>query len=161
SRLPRAARVLARQAQNPLAWANLVLCRGGIASAEGRPLTAIRVCDHAERLLRNRCTGTAWELSTAQTFCLSEALSVGQYREYGARLPALLDDAEARGDLFTATHIRCRSSEVWLIRGQPDRAMQELFHAMEKYPRMEGWPQHGFHLQHYWFLAGQIEIALY
>jgi hypothetical protein len=28
-------------------------------------------------------------------------------------------------------------------------------------PRMEEWPRHGFHLQHYWFLVGKIESALY
>ena len=26
---------------------------------------------------------------------------------------------------------------------------------------MEEWRQHGFHLQHYWFLVGHIEVALY
>jgi serine/threonine protein kinase len=159
--LLRRARALSRRNQYPLGQATVVLSRGGIALAEGRARTAIRVCEQAEKLLRTRCTGIAWELGTAQTFCLSERLSVGQYQEYGARLPALLEDAEARGDLYTATHVRCRSAEGWLIHGQPDRAMQELLKAMEKWPRMEDWEQHGFHLQHYWFLAGQIEIALY
>jgi serine/threonine protein kinase len=160
-KLLRKARALSHHAQNPLAWANAVLCRGGIALAEDRPFTAIRVCDRAERLLRDRCTGVAWELSTARTFSLSERLTAGQYQEYAARLPALLEDAEGRGDLFAATYVRCRSFEVWLILDQPDRASQELHEAMEKWPRMEEWAQHGFHLQHYWFLAGQIEIALY
>jgi hypothetical protein len=155
------ARALSHQALNPLALANVVLCRGGIALAEERLLTTIRVCDRAERLLRGRCTGVAWELSTAQIFSLSARLLVGQLQEYGQRLPALLEEAEARGDLYSATHVRCRSFEAWLGRDQPDRALQELHEAMEKWPRMEEWAQHGFHLQHYWFLAGQIEIALY
>ncbi len=48
-----------------------------------------------------------------------------------------------------------------MSRDRPDQAKQELQHAMQKWPRMEEWLRHGFHLQHYWFLAGQIEIALY
>jgi len=133
----------------------------GIALLEGRDRRAIRVSDRAEKLLRDRCTGIAWELSTAQTFSLSARLRLGQYREYGQRLPHLLDEAETRGDLYGATHVRCRSSEVWLSRDRPDRALEELRRAMEKWSPMEEWPRHGFHLQHYWFLAGQIENALY
>jgi serine/threonine protein kinase/tetratricopeptide (TPR) repeat protein len=161
SKLLRAARALAHQAQNPLAWANLVLCRGGIALAEGRPLTAIRVCDRAEKLLRERCTGIAWELGTAQIFSLTTRLELGQHYEYGQRLPQLLGDAEARGDLFAATHVRVRSYAYLLSLDQPDRALQELHQAMEGWPPIEEWRRHGFHLQHYWFLVGQIEIALY
>jgi hypothetical protein len=154
-KLLRAARALTHPTRDPLAWANTVLCRGGVALVEGRDLTAIRVSDRAERLLRDRCTGVAWERSTAQVFSLSSRLLVGQYREYGQRLPQLLEEAEARGDLYAATHVRCRSFEVWLSRDQPGLALQEIQRAMAE------WPRHGFHLQHYWFLAGQVEIALY
>jgi hypothetical protein len=155
------ARALSHQTGNPLALASVVLCRGAIALAEERLLTTIQLCDRAERLLRGRCTGVAWELSTAQIFSLSARLLVGQLQEYGQRLPALLEEAEARGDLYSATHVRCRSLQAWLGRDQPARALQELNEAMEKWPRMEEWAHHGFHLQHDWFLAGQIEIALY
>jgi hypothetical protein len=160
--LLRAARALSHQTQNPLAWANVVLCRGGIALAEGRPRTTTRVCDRAEALLRDRCTGVAWELGTAQIFSLSTRLVFGQYLEVGQLLPRLLEDAQARGDLFVATHVLCRSYAYSLSLDQPGRALQELHQAMEEFrPRMEEWPRHGFHLQHYWFLVGKIEIALY
>ena len=160
-KLLRAARALAHQAQNPLAWANVVLCRGGIALAEGRLLAAYRICDRAERLLRHRCTGIAWELGTAQIFSLSTRTRLGLYLEFEKRLPQLLADAQARGDLFVATHVRVRSNSYLLSLDQPGQALQELHQAMEKLPRIEEFQQHGFHLQHYWFLVGQIEIALY
>jgi hypothetical protein len=160
-KLLRKARALIHPNRNPLAWANVVLCRGGIALAEGRPLTAIRVSDRAEKLLRDRCTGIAWELGTAQIFSLSARLRLGQYLEYD-QLHKLLDDAQDRGDLFVATHVRVRLNTFYLSLDQPDRAFQELHQAIEGFrPRMEEWPRHGFHLQHYWFLLGQIEIALY
>jgi hypothetical protein len=158
-KLLRAARALFQPTLNPLAWANGILCRGGIALFEGRDRRAIRVCERAEKLLRDRCAGIAWELSTAQAFSFSARLRLGQYREYGERLPRLLKEAESRGDLFAATHVRCRSFEVWLSRDQPDRALQELDQARKTW-RLDSL-RHGFHLQHYWFLAGQIEIALY
>ena len=160
-KLLRTARALSHQTQNPLAWANVVLCRGGVALAEGRLLTAYRVCDRAERLLRHRCTGIAWELSTAQIFSLSTRTRLGHYHEFDKRLPHLFEDAQARGDLYAATHVRVRSYAYLLSLDQPDQALQELHQAMEMWPRMEEWPRHGFHLQHYWFLVGQIEIALY
>jgi hypothetical protein len=160
-KLLRAAWALSHRTQNPLARANVALCRGGIALAEGRPFTAIRVCDRAERLLRDRCTGIAWELGTAQIFSLSTRRRLGLHLEYGRRLPQLLDDAQARGDLFVATHVRVRSHAYLLSLDQPDRALDEFYQAMEGWPPMEEWQQHGFHLQHYWFLVGQIEIALY
>ena len=160
-KLLRAARALAHQAQDPLARANVVLCRGGIALAEGRLLTAYRVCDRAEELLGGRCTGIAWERSTAQIFSLSTRTRLGDFLEFRRRLPHLLEDAQARGDLFAATHVRVRSYAFLVSLDQPDRALQELHQAMEGWPRMEEWQQHGFHLQHYWFLVGQIEIELY
>jgi eukaryotic-like serine/threonine-protein kinase len=160
-KLLRKARALAHQAQNPLAWANTVLCRGGIALAEGMPFTAIRVCDRAEKLLRDRCTGIAWELSAAQIFSLSTRLRLGLHFVYGQRLRDLLEDAQARGDLFAETHVRVRSHAFFLSVDQPDQALLELQEAMKRSSPMEECRQHGFHLQHYWFLVGQIEIALY
>ena len=160
-KLVRKARALAYQAENPLARANVALCRGGIALAQGRLLTAYRVCDNAERLLRHRCTGIAWELGTAQIFSLSTRTRLGHYHEFEKRLPHLFEDAQARGDLYAATHVRVRSYAYLLSLDQPGQALQELHQAMEMWPRMEEWPRHGFHLQHYWFLVGQIESALY
>jgi serine/threonine protein kinase len=146
---------------DPLAWANVLLCRGGVALAEEQPLTATKICDDAERLLRNRCTGIAWELCTAQIFSLSARRQLGQHLQHD-QLHKLLDDAQDRGDLFAATHVRMRSSyAVYLNLDQPDQALQELRQAMEGWPPVEESRQHGFHLQHYWFLVGRIDIALY
>ena len=86
-KLLRAARALAHQAQNRLAWANVVLCRGGIALAEGRLLTAYRICDRAERLLGDRCTGGE---AFVQSFPGSEPPpTLAEVQEIQRRLTAL------------------------------------------------------------------------
>ena len=72
------------------------------------------------------------------------------------RLPDLLKEAEARGDLYEATDLRIRISHAkWLAADEPERARQEVNDAIAR------WPSGEFYIQHWWSLIANVEISLY
>jgi eukaryotic-like serine/threonine-protein kinase len=110
----------------------------------------------AEEIFRNSCTGVAWELDATHLSMLRAALYMGEVDRVSKRLPVLIREALERDDLFAATSLRARVGHVvWLAAGEPDRARDELHHAIEQ------WSHHAYHLQHYFFLLAEAEIALY
>jgi eukaryotic-like serine/threonine-protein kinase len=56
-----------------------------------------------EAILLERCTGVVWELGTARLMGCASLFFMGRFRELLSRVPALLQDAEGRGDLYEAT----------------------------------------------------------
>ncbi len=90
--------------------------------------------------------------------CVDLCLSVflGQFRELLSRVPALLQDAERRGDLYEATALRSRICHFCsLAADQPEQAQAQLTQAMAR------WSIQGFQVQHWWSMIAQVDIALY
>ena len=110
----------------------------------------------SETILRERCTGVAWELDTTHIYSLRALYYLGRLTEISARLPMLLRDARDRDDLFAETSLRARHSYVYrLTADEPERARSELQDAIAR------WSNRAFYMQHYYALISEADIALY
>src|SRR5262249_59225566 len=89
------ARALAERLAQPRPLGMVEMFDGVSAQLQGRFADARVLCERADHVLRERCTGVHWEVSTNQLFLLRALANLGAVREHNARLPALLQDAEA------------------------------------------------------------------
>ena len=129
---------------------------GVAAYLEGRWKTAQELCDRAEGILRERCTGVAWELANARFYALRSLVFMGRFEELSRRLPSCLEDAHSRGDLYEEVSLRSRvSPAVLLVMDKPEKARQEIRETVAR------WSHRGYYLQHYYDLFGQTEVDLY
>jgi tetratricopeptide (TPR) repeat protein len=147
---------LARTCDNPYAQALSTLITGTCAFLEGRWKNAQDWFARAETVFLERCIGAVWELATARLQRCASLFFLGELNELRQGLPALLADADARGDLYQATALRTRLAHVGpLAAGQPEEALEILRNAIAK------WSVQGFHMQHWWSLISQSEVLLY
>jgi hypothetical protein len=103
-----------------------------------------------------QCTAVAWEINTTRFFGLYSLFYLGELRELGARVPALLRDAEQRGDLYAATNFRVGVPNAsWLARGDVPGARAALEAAGRD------WSTEGFHVQHWHAALAAENIRLY
>lgn len=155
AQLVRAAEVLAQKVHNPHATGLSTVMAGIAAFLIGRWRKAADLCRRAEVILRDQCTGAAWELASARRFLLSSLMYSGELGEMAHRLPILIAEAKERGNLYAATSLRSRMHIVWLAANEPDRARRETVQALAE------WSQKGFHLQHFYSLFALTQIELY
>lgn len=149
------AQALADRVHHPHAVGLATLTAGIGAFCVGEWRRGAELSDRAEKILREQCTGVAWELTSAQSFLLGCLVFLGEMREVSRRLPGLLAAARERGNLYAATELRTRTNLVWLAADDPDRARREVTEAMRQ------WSHRGFHRQHYNSLLALIQISLY
>jgi serine/threonine protein kinase len=83
-------------------------------------------------------------------------LFLGRLREGARRATQLLEDAERRGDLYTAVNLRALPLvEISLFTDDPDAAREHIRIALAT------WTQRGFHLQHWKAMVSDAVIELY
>ncbi len=155
-RLLRMVKTLAEQSGSPYALGLAEEATGLAAYLAGRGRQALEVFDRAETILRERCTGVAWEIGSLMHFRYRLLVFQGQLRRVSDELPAILKDFRARGDLYSEASLR--GAAAWTVRlaaDEPAEAEAEIRRSRDS------WPQQGFHLQHYLQLVGRVEIALY
>jgi hypothetical protein len=134
----------------------VALARGVTAYLEGRWIAAQRECDRAESIFRDRCTGVAWELDTANAFALWGLSHQGEVAELSRRWPILLNIARARGDLYAEMNLSTYiMSIVRLAADDPETAQRELRQTMAQ------WSRAGYHVQHNDALWAAVQIELY
>ncbi len=156
ARLVEMATQLAARVGHPQALGVAQLAVGITAFAEGRWKTAWHLAEKGEAILRERCTGVAWELDTFHIFSLRALFYLGEIAEISSRLPTLLREAKERDDLFAETSLRARHGYVaWLAAGEPKKARVDTQDAVAR------WSKRGFYVQHYHALFAQADIALY
>jgi len=123
---------------------------------DGRFREARDCCVRALEILRERCTGVAWEQDAMQFYWLLSLAFMGELRELSRHLPPLVDEARARGDLFAEMCLTVRIGTALGLAGDAPgptrRQIQEL---------RARWSQRGFHTQHYYALVAEAEIDLY
>jgi hypothetical protein len=154
--LESATRALAERLGSPHLDGLSVTVAGIAAFLQGRWRTARESCERGESIFRERCKGVAWELASAQFFGLGARYYLGEIGELVARVPELLREAEARGDLYRATGLRSwRTNAAWLALGDPDSARRQVDEATRR------WTRKGFHLQHYYEVFSLCQIDLY
>jgi hypothetical protein len=139
----------------PAALAFCALARGVSAFLEGDWPAAQAHSDRALNMLRGQAVATIWEVNSAQVFRLSARMYQGELREVARELPALLDAARTRGNLYLETEMRTRLHLLWLASDQPDEGERQAHEAIER------WSHSGFHRQHYNYLLDRVQTELY
>jgi hypothetical protein len=94
-------------------------------------------------------------LGTARSFGLRCHQFRGDIRIITARFPALVKDAQERGDRYFATNIVLFSHYVNLASDDPKKMSDAIETAIH------GWSHAGFHVQHMWHLRAGVENAIY
>jgi hypothetical protein len=156
ARLQQAAVTLAERIHHPHAAGLATLAAGLIAFHQGAWARASSHCEQAETILRDQCTGVAWELATAQAFSFWALSFQGEVAELIKRLPLLAKEARARGDLLGEANLTTFGGPlVWLAADDPAGARQGLHNAMGH------WSGQEFHVQHFTSLSGHTQIDLY
>jgi serine/threonine protein kinase len=148
-------RRVAAQLATPIAIANADLVEGVAASLEGRWKAGAELLHRAEQQFLEHCTGVTWELGTSRSFGLRCLQFRGDIRLMTERFPALVRDAQERGDRYFATNIVLFSHYVSLAADDPRRMSEEIEAAIH------GWSHAGFHVQHMWHLRAGVENAIY
>jgi hypothetical protein len=103
--LEQAAR-LACHAPSPLLEGQLVLARGVVGYLRGDYRGARDLLLQAEATFRERCTGASYHLATALTHTMWTRMFLGELAVLARSVPALLAEAERRGDRIFAGMIQ-------------------------------------------------------
>jgi hypothetical protein len=129
----------------------------GLASYfNGRYAETVRQLTHALDLLKDGSTGLVHERVSCRHFLISALAFLGRFKELRQQQDEGLRDALSRGDIYGAVVMRTgHANLVWLMDDHPDRADAQVRDAMEQ------WPKDGFHVEHYYALAAQVQILLY
>lgn len=98
-----------------------------------------------------------WILDTGQLLGCFSMLYAGELRELGKRVPALVREAERRGDMYSAVGFRVRIPAPFLLRDDPDGAQKDIQAAILLWAP----PRDIYHLQHLWAVYSRCEILLY
>src|SRR5262245_18225924 len=119
--------------------------------------SAWELSQHADRILREECTGVAWERSTNTQAAMAAALHLGEWSrlsDFTALLAGRLQDAKARNDIhainsmFSGAHVCLLAERPWLARDLVHEAIAAL-------------PNSGFFIPHFSALQAQVDLALY
>ena len=149
------AKRLAARIDDPTSTARTVLAEGICNKVNGRWVLAREHLERAIGLLMS-CPGVRWEIETARTLLHDTLLWMGDWKRVFAELPARLQEADERGDLYSATHVTVRLAPIALLAAdRPERARAEAIAGMAR------WPSAHFDLQHRFEVCSLIEADLY
>jgi eukaryotic-like serine/threonine-protein kinase len=149
-------RSLAERIKHPYTMATVPRIASSIALWEGRWKDCWHQGQVAEAILRERCTGVAWDLDWIHIFCCASLRWMGELRELSLRLPLLIREAMDRDDMLVVASLRLRNSYMTsLASDEPEMARDTLRQVIEK------WSGKGFQQQHYFALVSAVEIALF
>jgi hypothetical protein len=155
-RLGEMAQALAERVNHPQALGLVSLTRGTAANLQGDWRTALELCERAEQILDERCTGVDWELAAAHLYSLLALYYLGELAELSRRLPILLQEARERDDLNAVANLRTRLSYLASL------AADDVAGAKEEVRQgIAVWSRKGFTAQHFFELQALVEIAVY
>jgi eukaryotic-like serine/threonine-protein kinase len=148
------AQVLVDRIDEPYTTGLLQMHSGVMTDSLGRFRESAGLCERAEEIFSEKCTGVAWELDIARIHRFDALYWLGDWARMARELPAAIAEAQRRGDLFFGNYVR-RLHMLYLVKDEPERAREEVSRALV------AWSPRGFHLQHYWSWFAQVEIDLY
>jgi hypothetical protein len=151
------AEALAASLQTPEGEGLTRMCNAGVSYFSGRFRESVARCGEAERVLRERCTGVAWELTNVHLFGAWARLFAGAVRDLGAVVPAVLEEADARDDLLAYVGLATSmpSALRWFAADAPRAARDEVSAAIAR------WPATGVQSPHLQSLGVQAYADLY
>jgi hypothetical protein len=127
------------------------VCRGLTLYHRGRYMEA-RAALHSRTAMRAGRETTAH----GPIFGVYALFYLGKLREQARRATMLLEDAERRGDLYTAVNLRAAPLvDTCLVADDPNAAREHIRVALAT------WTQRGFHLQHWKAMVWGAQIELY
>jgi hypothetical protein len=109
----------------------------------------------AREVLRERHDFATWERDTAVIFEMDALRWLGRWSVMKSLLPALIEDARQRGDLYAEAILQMHGGScAALADDQPGEALTGL-------ETLQRWSNTGFHVEHLIELHNRVEIALY
>ena len=151
-----AASAAAKRANQPVAVGISTLYRGCLAALLGEWQRTVELSERAEQILRERCTGVAYEVDNAHIYTMFGLLWQGKFKTIASRLPSLLRDAEERGDLLMVTYLKTDiAPRIYLAADDPEAAEAVALVGIGQ------WPFPGYHRQHQYALRSRVELHLY
>ncbi len=118
---------------------------------------AIDRFEAAQRTTRRDYHSRGWTLDTLQVYTCFARLYMGDLRALAHDVPAIVREAEARGDLYAAVNVRNRLNIVWLVRDDVAGAERDLEASVAAWQPAS----RGYQVQHYWALISRCELELY
>ncbi len=145
----------AERSQHPHAIALAHLASGISAYSSGRLQESKTECDSAEDILRERCTGVAWEITNARMFGSLASLFLGDFAGLRQRMGIALREARERGDIYAQTNLTTASGYMLDVAdGHTELARERVEEAMAS------WSQTGFYVQHFLGMMARGQILL-
>jgi hypothetical protein len=150
------ARALVTRLDHPYTTAFLEFVQGLAAYEFGHYHDAFTRLDQAAHLYATTCTGARHDAAVAQRFALDCLYNLGDLATICQRVPALLEDAQRRGDLYLAAELQTGLPNViHLCADDPVAARRATDEGIAQ------WSQRSFYLQHYYHALASAHIALY
>ncbi len=132
------------------------LSAGWVAFLHARFGDALALCDEAEPIFREQCTGVWWELTMTRTMIAWALAHSGRAGELAMRINNWEPEGRARGDHFMVTNLLAFPMPIErLFAGDVSGAEAHLREALAL------WPYRGFHIQHVSVLFTQAQLELY
>lgn len=150
------AQALAERVNHPQALGLVSLTRGTAANLQGEWRQALELCERAEQILDERCTGVGWELAASHLYSLLALYYLGELKQMSRRLPILLREARERDDLNAVANLRTRLSYLASLASDDVPGAKE-----EVRQGIAVWSRKGFTAQHFFELQALVEIAVY
>jgi serine/threonine protein kinase len=155
ARLLRSASELAERVHSPEARAWVALCTGVTAFLRGDWLAGEAQCSQAEAVFQTRA-GALFELASARVFRVWSSVMRGEFRNVFRLVPEYVEEAEQRGDLYSATyHMTGIGNLAWLSRDDAADARRRLSLAEQR------WPSKTFNVPLFLNLQAAVHIELY
>ena len=154
-RFLQAADTLATRVGHPHALGMVALASGVAAYCSGRWKEAHAACERATEIFRSRCTGVAWELTTARLISLPSLVWMGEHTEAFRRLHLHRQEAQERGELYGLATIGAFGVHERLEADEPEQARADLAEVMRV------WSRQGYYMQHMEELWMESHIDLY
>lgn len=150
------ARQLVEAHEAPAYWHGILsMLRGESAFFRGDFRVAGEALAHAEMVFSEQCVGVVWELLATQFYQLYALFFLGRFRELRMKEARARRFARSRGDVHALSMLRSIRVSIALADGDPNRAIEELTIADQK------WAVPGLHLHHVIDTRLRSEIDLY
>jgi serine/threonine protein kinase/tetratricopeptide (TPR) repeat protein len=155
SMVPRAME-LAQRIGNPHAIGLATSTHGMVLYLVGEWRAGHERMAEGQAILRERCAGVESERTNGVLYSLRCLVYMGEVGRVVAELPAHVEEAAERGNLFFATYLRLRYQFLVNLRDDDPAGARAVIES-----GLTRWSKRGFHIQHYLDVFGQGEIDLY
>jgi eukaryotic-like serine/threonine-protein kinase len=146
---------IARRIDDPQALGLALLGSGAAALLSGRWRTAYDEFRRGEAILRERCTGVTWEMTTLRTLQLAALYYLGEWSSMHELAAVALRQALERADLYMVASMVSYATFARLADDDVDGARLTIRNATVK------WSLRGYHVQRYFNLMSHLYVDLY